>query len=322
MDHFFNVGTFVAAFLACGFPTAGGLTPCDETITRPASGQPVAPVNENLFEKLSKFRDSDLRHLEAADADRLLNDLQTFVPKRAYKGDFRSWRLYDNNGFKPWYLWETGTEKNPVLTLVEVQNTGFHPGSTNIRLTQIDNTGKILDETTFDTGHRCYVTGGIKRVGNDEHTLFILGTTWFSPGCAGDITARQYYAKIGKRYDLIRVETWDGEPVRNEYYIKHFRHGPVAVSHTVDEWVSELESGDRLRILRALVWLGGVHRDLQAGDQLDRWREDRQGIELVRAVRKNEKVITRLKKLVQVKDRWLRDAATLALQPQDQQSSP
>lgn len=76
-------------------------------------------------------------------------------------------------------------------------------------------------------------------------------------------------------------------------------------------------SPDRARVLRALVWLGGFHWDLQANAGDNRSSEDADQVRLWRKVRAREKVIRRIQELVKSEDVWLREAAELAANPED-----
>lgn len=116
---------------------------------------------------------------------------------------------------------------------------------------------------------------------------------------------------------MVRLEDVDGQAVRNNYRIKHFRHGPPAPKQSAAAWESDLKSTDRMRVLRALVWLGGTHWDLKENPVPDRQGEDREDVLLVREVRQREKVIARLRELVESNDRWVREAAKLDLHPKD-----
>ena len=93
--------------------------------------------------------------------------------------------------------------------------------------------------------------------------------------------------------------------------------GPAPLLRTETEWTSDLLSVDRLAVLKALVWLGGIHGDLKEGEEPRPDREEEGQIRLVRQLRQNPTVNARLRELSQSKDPWVSEAASLALDPQD-----
>ena len=104
---------------------------------------------------------------------------------------------------------------------------------------------------------------------------------------------------------------------RNRYYVNHFACGPTLPKQTQVEWEADVLSGDRLRVLRALVWLGGVHWEGQPPDKSEIQHEQADQIELVRGVRANQKIADELRVLATSEDRWIREAAALAVAPED-----
>jgi hypothetical protein len=196
------------------------------------------------------------------------------------------------------------------------QKGGPHPGFTDIRLTELDATGKYLGEWKLRTAWRSYVTGvSFATMDKEQYPVFILGTYMWPNGV--QISVRSYYAKIGTRYDLIRLENAGGDPERNVSSWTDYRHGSVPPTQTPDQWQADLESRDRYMILRALVWLGGEHLDSRAAEQPNRQFENAHDVALVREVRSRAKVLARLRELAASKDRWLREEAELVLHPHD-----
>lgn len=288
---------------ALWFAGTGAPPPTTAAGMPPAAGKPAGKADTQTFERIKSYKNS-VRQLAEDDAEKLLAALKQLLPKRNYQG------------FRPWYLLSGGTEERPHYLLCEVNDIGEHPGSTPIRLTEFDGSGKVVAESTFDTGWRCYLTGGVNLASlRGAGDVVILGTdNW--PGPGGYIQGRQYYAKVGERFDLIRVEDTDGEAVRNRYYVNHFRHGPLPPAQTAPQWEADLLSADRMKVLRALVWLGGSHRSPKPKSHPQ--DESREDVELVRDVRSRPKVIAGLNKLAQGSDRWVREQAQLALNPEDQ----
>lgn len=260
-------------------------------------------------ERSKRYCGKDLGKFDDIRTTELLADIKKLLPARTYE------RFFD---FRPWYLWEFPTQKaQSFYLLFEVDNSGPHPGSTKIRITEFDTKGQVTSETAFRTGHRCY----LRRVTLEttllegEYPIIILET---GPGGGpGPDIYRQYYANVGGRYDLIRLEDYDGKGTRNGYYVRHFQSGPALPKQTEVNWKTDVLSSDRGRLLRALVWLGGRHYDLKPGDNPGNQDEAVEDAMLVRKVRENKQVIDRLKELVESSDRWVREAARLASKPED-----
>src|SRR5262249_54083627 len=136
-------------------------------------------------------------------------------------------------------------------------------------------------------------------------------------GGPGPNVKKQIYARIGNRFDLVRLEDARRKATRNNYYVNHFACGPGIPKQTPAEWEAEVLSGDRMRILRALVWLGGAHWEGKPPAKTETQHEPVEQIELVRSVRANQKVVAKLKALIKSDDRWLSEAAALAADPKD-----
>jgi WD40 repeat protein len=259
---------------------------------------------------LKSYRGKELKDLEA-DGDeprRLYAAIKSLIPNREYRGFF---------DYVPWHIWEfTKQGEEPSYTLFEANTSLPQPGSTRIRITLLDSMGQVLSETQFDTGHRCYMQGvKLESLVEGEYPAIVLETgSGFGPG--PDVP-KQYYARIGNRIDLVRIENSARTATRNTYYRRHDHTGPPIPVQTAAEWESDLRSRNRLKVLRALVWLGGVHWELRPGESADPQMEDVQQVRLVRKLRKRPAVLARLRELVNGKEEWERQAAQLALDPED-----
>jgi hypothetical protein len=268
-------------------------------------GPPARGNEADRLMEIKPYLGKDLQKLGEGEISDLLSRLTRLIPKRSYREAF---------DYRPWGLWEFKKEKGPALyLLLEGDNSRGHPGSTLIRLTVLDASGETVSEERFTTGWRCYARSAkLEPAVKGEYPLVVFEAT--EPG--GNV-GKQIYARVNDRFDLIRVEDAGGRGTRNKYYVKHFRCGPTIPKQTAAEWESDLVAGDRLRVLRALVWMGGVHGDLQPGEQPDRQAEDLQDVLLVRDVRSRSKVTARLKELAEDKDSWIQEAAKLALDPKN-----
>jgi hypothetical protein len=192
-----------------------------------------------------------------------------------------------------------------------VDNTAPVPVAPPVRFTALNDSGKVIAEATFKTLSRhSIVDYKLQPLKGVEYPLILLQTGY------GAYEGKQYYALIGRRFDLVRLEGYDGKAKRN-YYCGRRECGPVIPKQTDQEWEADLTSNDRLRVLRALVWLGGIQRDAQPADLELFQAEDQEDMDLVRKVRERKNVMARLRKLGESKDQWEREAAQLALHPQD-----
>ena len=195
------------------------------------------------LEALKGYLGKDLSKLDATATEQLLVTITKLLPNRTYREYF---------DFRPWHVWEFPNGGQPLVVLFEVDNTRPHPGQTGIRITVFDASGNIQSETAFGTGHRSYMSGvTLQNLIKGEDPIIVLET-----GGLGGPDSKQYYARIGGRFDLVRLENTEGTATRNRYYINHFKCGPEIVRQSQAEWEADLLSGGRLQLLRALEWLG------------------------------------------------------------------
>jgi hypothetical protein len=267
-----------------------------------------AKIDQKAFAQLKSHIGKNLRELDEKKKEELLGVIQRLIPKRKYRDQF---------DFTPWSVCAfTKPGGDSAALLFDVNNTLPHPGCTLIRLTLFDASGKVLSEMEFGTGHRCYLySAALKQLGKDEYPVLLLKTE-IGAGPGPDI-AKQYYARIGGRFDLVRLEGSGGKATRNDYYGKGFACGPAVPKQTEAQWEADLLSPKRMRVLRALVWLGGAHSNAKPGEKLGRQAEDLEQVQLVRRTREREKVVIRLRELSKSADQWLREGAKLALDPKD-----
>jgi hypothetical protein len=265
-------------------------------------------VAQAALEALKAQEGKDLRKLGEDKVKELRGTITKLVPNRTYRGFF---------DVRPWYVWDFRRKGGqPLWLLFEATISVSHPGYTDIRLTLLDQVGNVISETNFGTGWRCYLQDVKLEAATKERFPIIVLEQGPTPGPGPDY-AKQYYGWVGGRFDLVRLEDSKGIATRTDYYIKHFQCGPPLPKQTEAAWEADLLSGNRLKVLRALTWLGGSHWDLRAGDPVDNQHEEVDAILLVRNVRAREKVIARLKELAMSQDQWLKEAATLALATYD-----
>jgi hypothetical protein len=292
---------------ACCIPCGYWSAPSAASPLQPSTEHAAAEARKLLGQVISAYCGKDLREFDEQGTAVLLTKLTRLIPKRNYRPA--------PPDFRPWYIWEfkKGTEP-PLYVLFEDYASLGHPNSPHVRFTVLDRFGRTLSEENFHIGWRCYFKSvRLEQSVNGQFPLLI-----FEPARGGlGYSVPQVYARINDRFDLIRVEHSDGTVARNDYCLKLHPYGPALPRQSAADWEVDLASGDRARILRALVWLGGVHLDLKPGEQPDAQHEDPQDVHLVREVRARAMVAARLRYLAESEDLWLRDAARLALNPED-----
>ncbi len=246
-----------------GFVAAGG---CSHPHT---NGEQASKDSKlQAVEAIKACRGSELQGLDPDRIRKLLAHMSELGLKREYQDDV--------SRYGPWSVWDFGAKGQPPLYLLfeagkkmrfargnEVVHEHPHPSATPISMTLLDDAGKVISETHLTTGWRCYLSAAKLHPVTDNGYPLVLLETELGGGPGPDIR-RQYYAWLGERFDVVRLENTAGKATRNHYYVKHFRSGPRVAQLTEAEWEADLMSPDRARMLRAMTWLGGFHWDLQA----------------------------------------------------------
>jgi len=129
----------------------------------------------------------------------------------------------------------------------------------------------------------------------------------------GPDIAGQYYARFGNRFDLVRVENHRGKAGRNDYEHSANACGPRVPKQTEKDWEADIFSNDRTKILRALVWLGGIHWNPNTKVERKRWTESREDAVLVYDLRTNPKIRAHLMELEKHHDRFISEQASVVV---------
>jgi hypothetical protein len=210
---------------------------------------------------------------------------------------------------RPAYVWKFSQGREPVGCLVlESGSTDLIPGTTDMRLTVVDNGGRIRSESEFTTGWRSSLKEArLMPVVGVEFPVLALR----APPVRGNDQTGQFFTLIDDRFDLIRLEDKSGATIRNYYWGNRSGCGQDPPAQSDEQWEADLRTGDRARVLRALVWLGGTHdlSKVAAGPGLQA---------SVLKVRARPGVAKRLSELAEAGNKWEREAAALALRPNDQ----
>jgi hypothetical protein len=231
---------------------------------------------------------------------RVLRRIEQLVPGRAYSEK----RMFE---YYPWRVWGfgDGTKADHWVLLERVVGQP-HPHASLIRITLFDASGHVFSITDFSAGYRVYPRDAELLAVEGSNPLIVLDSP-LSPGYA-----KQYYALVGDRFDLVRLEGLGGEARRNGWR----RHGracgpPRPWTNEVD-CVADLLSENRWRVLRSLVWLGSEGPLARTGTRPAVEGAQLADLRFLQRVRGERGVLERIRELAQSSDEWVREAARLA----------
>jgi hypothetical protein len=191
--------------------------------------------------------------------------------------------------------------ESPLITI---------PGKSGLRIQLFNLEGKLLKSMSFDSGWRIALTD-IKVNYSPKIDREIIEVN-SEPVINGRDVVKQYYALIGEKIMLIRLEDSKGQPIRNVYGAPNCIIGLNITGRSEEEWKKTFESNDMAEILASLSWLNGIHWNPQQ-NQTENWYENINEAKLVEKVRSDENIKGRVKNLTKSKNSWLKDAATLAI---------
>jgi hypothetical protein len=177
---------------------------------------PLLAALRNLDEERESFFRERVRYLQ--------NDKLTFEDSEMAVGPY------------PRYVWAFGQVGRPHGFLVlDADTTSGHPGYTGIRLTVSDRNGVVQGRAEFTTGWRCYLrVAELTSMAGVQNPVIVLQTV-------GRGTAhRQFYAHIGDRFELVRLEGEEGVASRNQYWLSHWLSGPCPPQQSAEQWEADL----------------------------------------------------------------------------------
>jgi hypothetical protein len=262
-------------------------------------------IRQERIELLKRYNGKPLTPLDAKAAAELKEAICGLIPDRVYN------ELYD---YAPSFIWQySNKDKQMSFVLLEINSALPRPSATAVRATILDRAGRPVYETTFTTGHRRYVQSvALISTSYGEYPVIAIET-----GGPGPDIAIQYYARIGNRLDAIRIEDSQHCAIRNRYHLAHLQSGPAVPKQAAAEWITDILAQDNMRVLRALTWLGGVHAKGTVKTDALPGQEGLEALTLLHQVRDNAKVVNRIAELASSNDQWLREAAEMALNPED-----
>jgi hypothetical protein len=224
----------------------------------------------------------DLRGLGKRDKDRLNKVLAAWLPEAYWPYD-HPW------AFEPWRVWRRDEPEGAGgYLLFQVRPCFMLPGGSWAAVHLFTGTGRLARTVLLATGYRMTPEEASARY-DPAVGAFVIEVV--SVGEYSSVV-RQFYGVRGVEVVLLRLEDEGGRPLANDYYTPHFTFGPEVASRAAEEWEEALASADQVRVLEALVWLGGRHREnLTPAPDVRR----------------------RVADLARSESRWVREAATLAL---------
>ncbi|MBV9960506.1 MAG: hypothetical protein JO360_18910 [Acidobacteria bacterium] len=276
-----------------------------------ASAQKRASRKE-LLEQVHAYWNYSLLCLPQAEARKIEAAANQLVPGRRDRNaapDQRLWRL--------WFVFDIDEPNDHEITVLMETPTVFTiPGEARVRLHFLDEEGKHLTSTEFPLGWRTVPMLDVRFLPDNSTGSTLIEIPVQRSGTWGGL-AREYYAFKGTTVTLVRLETAEGEIVRNIYTGSGASHGPPVPPRSADKWKEALTSEDTVEVLRALNWLSGSHSDTDEEETDARASavENLADIRHVEALRGREDVLKLVERLTKSPNRWIREAAALVFKP-------
>ena len=183
------------------------------------------------------------------------------------------------------------------------------PGDSRLQVSLFDLDGKLLASSDFGAGWRIALRGiqfiQVKDIAKDilevESSAFINGAD----------VAKQYYALVGDKMRLIRLEDSTGRLRHNIYGSPNHTIGFTEVGRSAEDWQRALITKDETEVLATLTWLGGSHLNIERGVP-EYTHEDLSEARLVEEVRARPAVKKAVNAMKDHPHKWIREAARLA----------
>lgn len=211
-----------------------------------------------------------------------------------------------------WYLWGFPNAEPPWLLVCQASHLCSIPGSAWVTLYRYDLEGKPIDpEASFHTYNRTDLRDVRLNYSASLNGAYLVVESGHYFSTFTTPVRRDFCGLVDRRILPIRSETSEGDIVR-AHYGSGSVVGPMVPWRSVDQILTHLESDSPIEQLAALHLLSGYHR--RAYGAFDAVEVPPSG-ELVFLAAGDARVITRLEALTESDLRWVREAATLALDP-------
>lgn len=253
-----------------------------------------AATNRSMLES---FVGRDLRGI----SDDQARSLQSFIHKQAKSPSDHS----------PWYVWRTGDTNRSHYVVLEKQISLRIPGASSVMIHLLDQTGRRVNSWAVQTGWRMTPCDALLTASEDLATDMLAIVSE-----AVGWTNRLFFALSGDKLDLVRMEDADANLVRNDYKHPNFTIGASVEGVTEKEWIAWLGSKDPVDVLRALVFLSGVHMDPDR-PETEVAHEDLAQARVFRSLQTNAVVRRLLEQHRRSAVKWIREAAEKVGVPED-----
>ena len=271
------------------------LKPASESIVLPPLAMPSAVPT--AWPVLLSWQNRDLKHLDGPEKAQLEMAISVL---RATENQFLEPRLFSR---------VSNSLGEHRYVLVEEQPLVFIPGDSRLQISLFDLDGKLLDSSEFPAGWRIMLSGikfvHVKDIGGD-----VLEVESGASINGADV-GRQYYALVGDKMRLIRLEDSKRALRPNTYRSPNHTIGFTEVGRSAADWEKALITKDKSEILATLTWLGGWHLNVDEAIP-DYWHEDLSEARLAKEVRARPAVKAAVKAMKGSPDAWIREAAKLA----------
>lgn len=192
--------------------------------------------------------------------------------------------------------------------LIEEQPLVYIPGESRLRVSVFDPEGQLLDSSEFGAGWRIMLFGirfiQVKEAGE---VLEVKS----SPSINGADVSTQYYAVVGDKMRLIRLEDSKKRLVQNNYRSPNHTIGFTEIGRSMPDWQQALFTKDEAAVLATLTWLGGLHLKVDEPTP-GHLHENLSEASLVEAVRELTAVKKAVNAMKDTPNAWVREAARLA----------
>jgi hypothetical protein len=249
------------------------------------------------WESLLSFEGRDLRTLHEQESPVLQGAINSLTG--VSQNQFLVPRLFSS---------VTNSSGEPRYVLVQESPLVSIPGSCGLRISVFSSEGNQLDSSEFDSGWRIAL-GSMRfmRVeGLDGDILEVESHQFIN----GRDVAKQYYALVGRRMLLIRLEDSERRLIQNTYSSPNHTIGLTRFGLSAENWEEMLRSNDRAEVLAALTWIGGVHLDVSEREP-DYIHEEITEALVAADLQSRENVKTVVKQLSRSDHQWIRNAARL-----------
>src|SRR5262245_55269226 len=284
----------------------------------PTSNQQTYSSSSAQLGKLLSLHNKRLDELHDNSYEELVSFLKSLSPQWKGSAPF-SWSSDKPPFHTPRYFWKLSKSDVTRYILLGADGLRIIPGDSRAEVYVVDPDGRLLSYSEFSLGWRAQ----LKDIELIQDTNFGVPMIEIS---TVNRPSKQYYALVQDELALVRLEDGGGA-IRNKFVAGNWIIGPPVPNRTAAEWEQALLSDDTLENLRTMVWLGGKHWDLKIppfqrpDGEIEPTPEVRANAELVVNVRARRKVHERLKELSRSENKWISEAAELALKPHDGDTS-